>query len=223
LLKIGFKLNDIDQNVLKPFDYIDEYLLNIYNNKLSDYECNVCFDISDIQKTDCGCTMKYCLRCLNKLNNVCSVCKNALKKYVMNYEQHSYYYTTKYRRGTFINDFFDDDETNYFQSKVDYGFNNRMTRPKVTSNSLYGGLPTIETPEGEKVGINKKNPIMKPDIILNPNTLPYRQNRREILESILKEVKFDNFDNEEENADLKFDNSYLKEAFNIDYTNDNDE
>lgn len=89
LIKLGFKLSEKDNYGLNPLQYISDKWLNEHADKFTEYECNVCFDISDIQQTDCGCTMKYCLSCIKKINNVCSVCKNLLKKNIVN-ENHRY-------------------------------------------------------------------------------------------------------------------------------------
>jgi len=41
--------------------------------------CDICFEEDiNIIKTRCGCTVHYCFNCINKMNNICCVCKNLL-------------------------------------------------------------------------------------------------------------------------------------------------
>ena len=41
-------------------------------------DCNVCYKNREIFKSNCGCSMKYCMKCVNKLNFVCCVCKREI-------------------------------------------------------------------------------------------------------------------------------------------------
>jgi len=64
---------------------------------LEDFECSICMGVKKIEKTYCGCSMKYCDYCLKHFNsNICTVCKRNLHKdkhkYTHNETNGLYYY-----------------------------------------------------------------------------------------------------------------------------------
>lgn len=93
ILKNGFTILQLAL-YFGNFDIIDEFIkhgaklkisINIKINEITmqyleaNYVCDVCYEVSDIVKTYCGCKFRYCSECKSKMKlNKCCACKRSL-------------------------------------------------------------------------------------------------------------------------------------------------
>jgi len=79
LINNGAELNKKFHNKY-PFEFANDVTYQYIQSK---YECNICYEIANIARTYCGCTIKYCIICINKIkknDNKCCVCNQLLDK-----------------------------------------------------------------------------------------------------------------------------------------------